>query len=193
MKLKALLAKQADIIVERWFDAVAAQYPPDTSSFLKNRQDPFHNPVRANTVDALKKMTTALLGDMDPEAVKKAVDPAIRIRAVQRFSAAESIAFIFTVKQVFTSLLEAEFPEFREEKSLWRQYQALDRRVDKVALIAMDVYTECREKLYHLKNHMEREGVYKAFRRAGLVQEDPDGAKIEIPARCHEDGASGNC
>lgn len=193
MNLKELLTKQADIIIERWFDAAAAQYPPDTSSFLKNRQDPFHNPVGANTLNALKSITAQLLGDMDREAVKKAIDPAIRIRAVQKFSAAESVAFIFAAKSIFEELLEAKVPEFRSENRLWDQYQTLNSRVDEVALIAMDVYTECREKLFSLQNHMEREGVYKAFHRAGLVQDDPDGAKIEIPTRCHEDGTSGGC
>ncbi len=125
--------------------------------------------------------------------MKKAIDPAIRIRAVQKFSAAESIAFVFAVKTVIAELLKSDLPKIRATDELWQQYQTLNSRVDEVALIAMDVYTECREKLYSLQNHMEREGVYKAFHRAGLVQEDPDGAKIEIPTRCHEDGLAGDC
>lgn len=193
MNLKELLAKQADTIVERWFNAAAAQYPPDTSSFLKNRQDPFHNPVGANTINALKTITAQLLGDMDRDAVKKAIDPAIRIRAVQKFSAAESIAFIFAFKLIVAELLESDLSKIRATDPLWQQYQTLNSQVDEVALIAMDVYTECREKLFSLQNHMEREGVYKAFHRAGLVQEDPEGAKIEIPTRCHEDGTIDGC
>ena len=193
MNLKELLTKQADIIVKRWFDAAAAQYPPDTASFLKNRQDPFHNPVGANTINALKTITAQLLGDMDRDAVKKAIDPAIRIRAVQKFSASESISFIFAFKLIIAELLKSDLPKIRATDELWKQYQMLNSRVDEVALIAMDVYTECREKLFSLQNHMEREGVYKAFHRAGLVQDDPEGAKIEIPTRCHEDGLANDC
>lgn len=193
MNLKELLAKQADTIVERWFNAAAAQYPPDTSSFLKNRQDAFHNPVGINTINALKLITAQLLGDMDRDAVKTAIDPAIRIRAVQKFSAAESIAFVFAFKLIVADLIESDLPNIRATDNLWQQYQSLNRQVDEVVLIAMDVYTECREKLFSLQNHMEREGVYKAFHRAGLVQDDPEGAKIEIPTRCHEDGVAGDC
>lgn len=193
MDLKELLAKQADTIVERWFDAATAQYPPDTSSFIKNRQDPFHNPVGANTIKALKTITAQLLGDMDRESIKKAIDPAIRIRAVQKLSAAESVVFIFAFKSIVADLLQPQLSKSKAADDLWQQYMELNNHVDEVALIAMDVYSECREKLFSLQNHMEREGVYKAFRRAGLVQEDSDGAKIEVLSRCHDKGLAGDC
>ena len=193
MNLKELLTQQADTIVERWFNAAAAQYPPDTSSFIKNRQDPFHNPVGANTIKALKTITAQLLGDMDRDAIKKAIDPAIRIRAVQKLSAAESIVFIFAFKSIVADLLATELSKSQATDGLWKQYQGLNNHVDEVALIAMDVYCECREKLFSLQNHMEREGVYRAFRRAGLVQEDLDGAKIEVMTRCHDEGSAGGC
>ena len=50
----------------------------------------------------------------------------------------------------------------------------LESKIDAIVLVAIDIYLECREKIYSLKANVERNTVFKAFSRAGLVVEDPD-------------------
>ncbi|WP_309446486.1 RsbRD N-terminal domain-containing protein [Desulfosporosinus nitroreducens] len=41
MKLKDLLEKKKSTILQRWFEAIMATYPADTSGFLKKQKDMF--------------------------------------------------------------------------------------------------------------------------------------------------------
>jgi hypothetical protein len=44
-----------------------------------------------------------------------------------------------------------------------------DQRVDDLLLLAFDIYLQCREKIYELKVSTERDKIYSAFSRAGLI------------------------
>ena len=47
------------------------------------------------------------------------------------------------------------------------------RRIDELMLIGVNIYVNCREKLFQLKVDTEREKIYSAFSRAGLIVDDP--------------------
>jgi len=174
MKLKTDLVKYQDTIVERWFDMVAKTYPSDTAGFLKSKKDPFANPVRNNTLKSMRTAVAELLGGMDCDLIKKDLDPAIRIRAVQQFSPSEAIGFIFFLKDIIRELLRTKLSRQFSDPTTLPEILGLESNIDTIALIAVDIYLECREKIYSLKANVERNTVYKAFSRAGLVVEDPD-------------------
>lgn len=174
MKLTTYLFKYQDTIVERWFDIVAKTYPSDTAGFLRSKKDPFANPVRNNTLKSMRTVVAELLGEMDCDLIRKDLDPAVRIRAVQQFSPSEAVGFIFFLKDIIRELLRTKFSRQFSDPKILPALLELESRIDAIALIAVDIYLECREKIYSLKANVERNTVYKAFHRAGLVVEDPD-------------------
>jgi hypothetical protein len=174
MSLKKLIEKKKAVVVNRWFDLATESYQADTQSFLKSNKDPFANPVRSNTRRALQGTLDQLLGDMDRDILIAQLDPAIRIRAVQNFSPAQAVGFVFALKRVIRNLAGVSAGETVKASGTVGELLELEARVDQVALVAMDIYMACREKIYSLKANVERDTIYSAFRRAGLVKEEPE-------------------
>jgi hypothetical protein len=174
MNLKARLEKYRDTIIDHWFDRVARTYPADTAAFLKNKEDPFANPVRKNTLAGMNAVVTELFGSGDHDVIRKHLDPAIRIRAVQQFTPAEAVGIIFFLKPIIRDILKTEFPQLLTDPAFIPAMWALESEIDEIGLIAVDIYVGCREKIYDMKANVERNTVYKAFHRAGLVVEHPE-------------------
>jgi hypothetical protein len=57
---------------------------------------------------------------------------------------------------------------------LVKELLEFEDRVDALSLFAFDIYIQCREKIFELKANEEKERVFKAFKRAGLIQEEPE-------------------
>jgi len=49
-----------------------------------------------------------------------------------------------------------------------------EKRIDRLLLIAFDIFVRCREKIYSMKATEEQSKIYRAFERAGLVRVNPD-------------------
>jgi hypothetical protein len=94
----------------------------------------------------------------------------IRIRAIQNFTASEAVSFIFDLKKVVRKMLDREICD----QNLTEELRAYEDLIDKLGLIAFDVYMKCREKIFEIKATEFRNRHYSAFRRAGLISEVPD-------------------
>ena len=167
MGLEKQLTKKKDAIVKDWFERVSRTYAPDTAQFLNSVQDSITNPVGQSLRVGLAGLFEQLLVGPDREAVKTFLDPIVRIRAVQDFSPSQAIAFVFILKTVIRDHLKNELSDSRTAQSLIAFYS----KIDSLSLYAFDIYMECREKIYELKANVERDKVYKAFVRAGLIVE----------------------
>ena len=169
MKLVERLAANDSTIVKKWFDLVVATYPPDTARFFKANRDPFHNPVGKTTLEGLKAAFEALLEGADPGAFDQALDPIIRIRAVQSFSPTQATAFILELKTLIRQIWHKGPIDAQAVADL----QEIEDRIDAMLLVAFDVYLKCRETLFQLKVDLEKNRIHHAFARAGLVAETP--------------------
>ena len=169
-KLKKLLEQNRKAISRRWLDAVVNSYPADTAKFLKSQKDPFSNPVGQTTVKGLEALLDAVLAEaMDRDAAVAALDPVIRIRAVQDFTPSKAVAFILSLKSIIRETVGKELKDAADRAGL----ADLDRRVDELCLIGFDIYMRCREQVFQLKVDTERKKIYSAFSRAGLIEEAP--------------------
>ncbi|NNK01255.1 MAG: RsbRD N-terminal domain-containing protein, partial [Desulfatitalea sp.] len=99
----------------------------------------------------------------DPAADRQALDPIIRIRAIQDFTASRAVRFVFDLK----AIIHAQIPDAQGQAQL-------DARIDELALTAFDLYMSCREKIYDLKANEVKQRTYKAFAKAGLIKESDD-------------------
>ncbi len=165
MGLNDVLVKKKAVIVRDWFDKVVETYPSDTSRFLKSQNDPFANPVGNTTLRGLEGMFDEILAGMDHASLLSFLDPIIRIRAVQSFSASQATGFIFSLKNIIRTVAEKEI---RENPSEWL---TMDSRIDTLALMCFDIYMGCREKVYDIKANEEKNRMYGVLERAGLLKE----------------------
>jgi hypothetical protein len=149
---------------------VAKTYAPDTAQFLKRDKDPFTNPVGGYLTEGLAGLFEQLRTGMDREAVRPLLDPIVRVRAVQKFSPSQAVAFILVLKKIVRTHLASDITAGRMREDLL----AFEARVDALSLFAFDIYTECREKIYQLKANEEKDKIYKAFKRAGLIKEETE-------------------
>ena len=167
--IENLLEQRKTAIVKKWFDVTIHTYPADTSQFLKKQKDPFANPVGSTLSHGLAAVFNALLQGMDRETITSFLDPIIRIRAVQSFTPAQAVGFILSLKKIVRETVDKELHENHIENELL----LFESKIDALCMIAFDVYVGCREKIYQLKVSTERNKIYSAFERAGLVTEAP--------------------
>jgi hypothetical protein len=169
MRLNNLLAQRKTAIIKNWFTLAVETYPPDTASFLKRQKDPFANPVGRTISLGLEALFNELLKEMDHDTVISSLDPIIRIRAIQNFSPAQAVSFIFLLKKAIRENIEKE----ASEEQLFNELLLFESKIDQLVMIAFNLYMECKEKIYDLKANEMRNTTYKAFKRAGLVREWP--------------------
>ena len=159
MTIKQTLKDNHTFLLKKWFQATIDTYPAQSAKILGKDVDRFDNPVGAVTREALEDILHLLASDHTSEAMEKALDPVIRIRAVQAFSAAEAVSFIFALKDIGETVMDSVFAgEF-------------DRMVDQVALAGFNRLMKCREDIFLLKATESKRRIHAAFERAGLVQE----------------------
>jgi len=169
MRIENLLEQRKAVIVKKWFDVVIQTYPADTSRFLKTQKDPFANPVGQTVLRGLEALFDTLMKGPDTDTISSFLDPIIRIRAVQDFTPSKAVSFIFSLKQVIRENLTKEL----KDTAMALELLNLESAIDDLALIAFDIYMECREKIFELKANEEKAKTLAAFKRAGLISELP--------------------
>jgi hypothetical protein len=130
--------QEKNSIAQEWLEQTAATYPRQTVHLLLREKDAFRNPVGHALRKELPVLTAELLGEMDQAQVSAALESIVRIRAVQNFSASESVGFVFLLK----GILRERWKGREEERA------AVEARIDAAALMAFDLYMKCREKIY---------------------------------------------
>ena len=147
MRLEHLLARKKRVILDDWFARISATYPADTAEFLNRKGDPFSNPVGASTRSGLEAIFNELLEGLDPHPISDFLDPIVRIRAVQQFTPAQAVGFIFALKPVIRKAVSDE----EASAQFMLELQEFEARIDDLALLGFDLYMECREAIFQLK------------------------------------------
>ncbi|MFC1520958.1 RsbRD N-terminal domain-containing protein [Elusimicrobiota bacterium] len=144
-----LLARQEERIVKLWFDSVARTYPQETQEFLKSKANQFGNPVGHNTRDGLRAIFRQIISNNNTEDLRKALDLVIRIRSVQDFTAPAAVVFVYQLKKIIRQELSGQWSEIRAGD----EWEKFEDRLDALALLAFDVYTDCRESLNQIRTN----------------------------------------
>jgi hypothetical protein len=145
-----LTAAQCEAVTRKWLAHALGTYPAETSRFLRETPDPFHNPVGRAFKEGLPQLFAQLIGGFDTQRIEPALDDIVRIRAIQDFSASQAIGFIFHLKRITREELTPETPGF----------STLQDRIDKLALLAFDIYMKCREKSWQIQVKEAKSRVY---------------------------------
>lgn len=147
--LDQLLTKHKERVLELWYEHLLESYPPETRQFFRSQKNQFANPVGNAIAVSLTDIFECILEGRDsaPEIISQFLDNIVRIRAVQEFSPSQALEFVFGLKNAVREALKNELGP----AELWRELLTWESRVDRVALLAFDVYTQCREALYRIK------------------------------------------
>lgn len=161
--MKQTIKKNRNQLLESWFRATINTYPEESARVLGKKSDRFDNPVGAVTRETLEDVLTLVTESFSREGLEKALDPVIRIRAVQAFNPADAVSFVFALKEIGESVIE--------KADIMKFY----RLVDEIALAAFNRYMKCREDIFLLKATESKRRIHHAFERAGLVAELSEG------------------
>jgi len=171
--LDDLLAKNRTAILQRWFKLTLDSYPTDSRKFLNSLNNRFANPVGASIMEGMEGIYDLLLKSVVADSAEYVpfLDEIVRIRAVQDFSPANAVGFVFALKEAVREVLDSEI---RENRYL-EQLLAFESRIDRLALLAFNIYMQCRERLFEIRATEIRNRTSRILERAcqkyGMPQE----------------------
>lgn len=142
-----LIEARKDTIVERWVDVVLSAYPSESAALFQAQQDPFANPLGHSVREGTRGTFQTILDGMDPEELRTHLDKIVRIRAVQQFTPAKAISFVFSLRSIVRDVI----PEAEGDARLREGLADLDARIDEVALAAFGLYAARREEVSQLR------------------------------------------
>ena len=112
------------------------------------------------------------------------LDDIIRVRAIQEFTPAQALSFVFSIKGIVREELEKEITQ----NQLYDELLKFESEIDELALYAFNVYVKCREQLYELRTDELKRMTFTLLKKANLMSEipmeefeqnDPDRIKID--------------
>lgn len=169
MMIKDLVEEKKSAILQKWFDAIMATYPTDTSGFLKDQKDRFRNPVGHTFTEGMDKILEALIAGEGFEEEVPFIDDIIRVRAIQDFTPAKALSFIFSLKGVVRKELEQDI----EKHQIYGELMKFESEIDELALNAFNIYVKCREQLYELRTDELKRMTFTLLKKANLMSELP--------------------
>jgi hypothetical protein len=150
----AIPAETREAILQDWLVQAAHTYPEQAVQTLLDVRDPFHNAVGCALHEGLPVLLDAVLADRWPEGPETVLDRLVRIRAVQDFSASRAVSFLLLLKPVLRARLRESGCEI----------EVLEDRVDRLMLMAFDLFTDCRDRTRQIQLNEARRSVYVADR-----------------------------
>jgi hypothetical protein len=165
MKLEKYLTRKKALVVGRWLDLIFESYPADAQRFLRKQKDRFSNPVGTTITKEIENLYDELISGFEPNRVSVLLDGIIRIRAVQDFPPSQALTFVFHLKKAIKEALKNEILEDRLSEDL----SAMESKIDDLALLAFDIYMNCREKLDEIKANAAKNQVSRLLKRAGMI------------------------
>lgn len=152
MQLRQFLAENKGEIQERWVNRVLDSYAEDAAAIFKREQDRFANPVGYNTRHTLTTVYSLLFdhpeqSGPDLERLRAEMETFIKIRAVQTFTPASAVAFIYDLKTVVREAV-ARQRELVPAPAEWEQFHDI---LDQLALLVFGLYVASRERLFQAK------------------------------------------
>jgi len=147
MTLEEALHNNRYKIVDKWVEFTLTTY--ESSSFFLREKDAFANPIGGTVRDALKKIFALLATDNETQgdALSAPLSRLMHLRSVQDFTPSQAIAPLNAVKHITRDILKGD----KETAPLVAELYDFEFRVDLAVLAAVDLYVDCREKVYQIR------------------------------------------
>ena len=178
MTLKELMIQRRSALCDRWLDALLADYGAETAAKWGREKDPFANPVGHAFRIGAPRLIEVISSDGEIEAAAAAaLEPIIKIRSVQDFAPSRAVSFVFMLRDT----VRAEFAAELAQGTRGAELAAIERRIERLALLAFDVYVRCREQVFRLRQEELKRSVAMLLRRWHGEEELPEPASEVVP------------
>ena len=170
MIIQDLLKKNKAAILERWLHLILETYPAETSALLKKEKDRFINPVGSTISREIETLFQELLQDMNSDRLSASLSAILKIRSVQDFSPSKAVGFIFLLKKSIQEILGSGI----QKESVLEEWLKFHSKIDELALLAFDIYMDCREKICEIKVNKamaDKEMAFKMLERISFSKE----------------------
>ena len=165
LSISDLLSQKRKNLLNKWFEATISSYPPETARFLRREKDRFANPVGRTILEGLEPILDGLIKGRAPEESTTFLDNIIRIRAIQDFTPAQALDFIFVLK----GIVRRELGEELWQGGLMEGFLAFQEALDGLAKTAFNVYMGCREEISELRMGEMRNRTERILERINSV------------------------
>ena len=88
------------------------------------------------------------------EKISSALNDIIKIRAIQDFSPSKAVAFVLLLKKIIYDELEDDL----KDKDIFYEFLRMESIIDRIALMAFDLYMDCREKVNQIRINQIKSG-----------------------------------
>jgi hypothetical protein len=172
MSLQTILSDRKRDIIHTWQQDIFRLYPPESARYISSEIDRFANPVGHCIREHTQRLFSILISgeEKKPEELTPLFDEISKIWAVQSLAPSDALGYLYMLKRVIGDVLHKN----NMEVSLHDEVIRLFSMIDRFTLIAFDVYTGCREKIFELKAETMKNQVSGILRRYGLVSECPE-------------------
>ncbi len=147
MTLKDLVIEKRTIILQRWLDRLLEAYPPDSQRFFRGNKSPYSNPVGFTLRKGMEGIIDQVLQPLSEEDARAILEPVMKVRAVENLPPSRGIDFILALREVLSKIVRQE----NKKDLLGQEWRDLNSRISRLALLGMNLYSECREKVNQLR------------------------------------------
>jgi hypothetical protein len=168
---KQFFIEKRSSILERWLHLILETYPADTSGFMGREKDRFVNPVGYTIAREIEALYDGLLQGEESDQFSAPLEKILQIRSVQDFSPSRAVAIIPLLKKAIREEIERSGIENDKGVEEWLD---LDTRIDRLSLIAFDIYTKYRERIHDIRiseMKKERDRAFRLLERTHPVSE----------------------
>jgi hypothetical protein len=162
MTLKDLLIEKKEEILQRWLDRVLGGYPPETQRFFRENKSLFSNPVGFTLRKGMEGIIDQILRPAGMEEARAILEPVMKVRAVENLPPSLGGQFILPLREILSQIVREE----KKKDLLGQEWLELNSRISRLALLGMNLYSECREKVNQLRiqEREKREGEFSGRR-----------------------------
>ncbi len=175
MTLMEAIAARSDELAQKWAELILGTYPKQTQAVWRSNRDQFSNPVGHAILTSTSELMPLMLTWNDAQAVANSLGTLVKIRAVQDFSPAQALSFVFLLKK----LLRQEFLPELSARGAVEELLSFETRVDNLATIAFDIYVAARDQVARMRVDEVKRAHTSIVRRANLMQKDVAAQKAE--------------
>ncbi len=165
MNLIECLKEQKKELAQKWADLILDTYPEETKAVWKGKKNKFSNPIGAAIDEGTSALFELALEWDDADALHDALEPLVKIRAIQNYAPSKALVFVLLLKK----LLRQEFLQELSAKGQLEDLLEFEARVDNVLLMAFDVYSEARELIFESRVKEVKNAQYNLLRRANMI------------------------
>ncbi len=154
MNLRDLLKQERQKVLEMWRERILASYPADGMKYFDREKDRFLNPVGTRITEGVEAVFEEFVKGQFSERLSEALDGIVQIRAVQDFTPAAAVGFVYQFKQVVREVLD----DHLADRNHFEQLLEIESAVDAMALLAFERYMLRRERIFQIRaNEIKRQ------------------------------------